>query len=101
MLETVDHRESLADLDDATALAFSRLLGRTQNAVCEVTGAEKAYVWATMDRHPHLHFWVLPWPADAELRGPRYLVDVTFNDDEPDDAVAVETAERLRAVLSR
>ncbi len=101
VLETVDHRESLADLDDATALAFSRLLGRTQNAVCEVTGAEKAYVWATMDRHPHLHFWVLPWPADAELRGPRFLVDVTFNDDEPDDAVAVETAERLRAVLSR
>ena len=101
VIETVDHHESLENLDDTTALAFSRLLGRTQTAVCEVTGAARAYVWATMDRHPHLHFWVVPWPADADLRGPRFLADVlTFDAGEPDVAGATTTADRLREILS-
>ncbi len=101
VIETVDHHESLENLDDETALAFSRLLGRTQRAVREVTGAARAYVWATMDRHPHLHFCVVPWPADADLRGPRFLADVlTFDGGEPDVAEAKTTANRLREVFS-
>jgi len=101
VLESVDHHESFADLPDEMALAFPRLLGRTQDAVCEVTGAARAYVWATMDRHPHLHVWVVPWPEDHALRGPRYLADVlSFADGSPDEAAAERTAGALRERLS-
>jgi hypothetical protein len=41
VIETVDHHESLAELDNAMALAFTRLLARTQDAVRQVTGAER------------------------------------------------------------
>ena len=101
VLETIDHHESLTDLPDEMALAFTRLLGRTQAAVCEVTGAARAYIWATMDRFPHLHFWVLPWPADHPLRGPRYLAEVlTFADGRSDEAAALRCAADLRARLT-
>jgi hypothetical protein len=101
VLETVDHHESLADLSDEMALAFARLLGRTQDAVCSVTGAARGYVWATMDRHPHLHVWVVPWFEDHELRGPRYLAEVlTFAEGTPDEEAAIRTAEQLRTILS-
>jgi diadenosine tetraphosphate (Ap4A) HIT family hydrolase len=101
VLETVEHHESFADLPDELALGFTRLLGRTQAAVCEVTGADRAYVWATMDRHKHLHVWVVPWPADHALRGPRYLAEVlTFAEGAPDDAAAERAAGALRERLS-
>jgi diadenosine tetraphosphate (Ap4A) HIT family hydrolase len=101
VLETAEHHESLAELSDEMALGFARLLGRTQEAVCAVTGAARAYVWATMDRHPHLHVWVVPWWEDDELRGPRYLAQVlTFADGTSDDDAAVRTADELRAILS-
>jgi hypothetical protein len=101
VLETADHRESLADLPEEMALGFTRLLGRTQDAVCAVTGATRAYVWATMDRHPHLHVWVVPWPEGHELRGPRYLAQVlTFADGAPDDDAVIRTVDALRAILS-
>ena len=101
VLESVDHHESFADLPDEMALAFPRLLGRTQDAVCAVTGAARAYVWATMDRHPHLHVWVVPWPEGHALRGPRYLADVlSFADGVPDQAAAERTAGALRERLS-
>jgi diadenosine tetraphosphate (Ap4A) HIT family hydrolase len=101
VLETVEHHESFAELPDEMALAFTRLLGRTQAAVCEVTGAARAYVWATMDAHAHLHVWVVPWPADAELRGPRYLADVlTFAEGSSDATAAERAAAALRERLS-
>ena len=74
---------------------------RLDGRVCIVTGAARGYVWATMDRHPHLHVWVVPWWEDSELRGPRYLADVlTFAEGTPDDEAALRVVEELRAVLS-
>ena len=51
-----------------------------------------------MDRYPHFHLWLVPWPADAATRGPRYLVDSVFHL-EPDEAATLATAERLRVAL--
>ncbi len=53
-----------------------------------------------MDRYPHFHLWLVPWPADATTRGPRYLVDAVVHV-EPDEAATRATAERLRGALAQ
>ena len=103
VIESIEHAEDLATHDDDTARELILLIGRAQRAIREATGADRAYVWATMDRWPHLHVWLVPWWADHPLRGPRYLAEVlTFTDApaEADRAAALEAANAVRDRLA-
>jgi histidine triad (HIT) family protein len=103
VIESIEHAEDLAALDDDTARELTLLIGRTQRAIREATGADRAYVWATMDRWPHLHVWLVPWWADHALRGPRYLAEILTFDGAPaeaDRAAALDAATAVRDRLA-
>lgn len=62
-------------------------------------GADRAYLWSTMDRWPHLHVWLVPWWDDGDLRGPSCLVEALGGAGcTADEAGAA--ADRIRAVLA-
>lgn len=100
IVESHRHFLDFGDIDAAEAATFPAVLGALFPAIKRVTGADRVYVWATMDRHPHMHVWLVPWREDLPSRGPRYLVGALV-DDVPDcDVGEVEaTVGRLRAEL--
>jgi galactose-1-phosphate uridylyltransferase len=100
ILESRRHVADQADFDATERATVAAVTGRLLRAVREVTGCARVYQWATMDRYPHFHLWLVPWPADATTRGPRYLVDAVAHV-APDETATRETAERLRAALAR
>jgi diadenosine tetraphosphate (Ap4A) HIT family hydrolase len=100
ILESRRHVADQADFDATERATVAAVTGRLLHAIREATGCARVYQWATMDRYPHFHLWLVPWPAEATTRGPRYLVDAVV-DVEPDRAATQETSERLRAALAR
>jgi hypothetical protein len=98
VLEARRHVADQAGFDATERATFAGVTGRLLSAIREATGCARVYQWSTMDRYPHFHLWLLPWPADAATRGPRYLVDSVFHI-EPDEAATLATAERLRVAL--
>jgi diadenosine tetraphosphate (Ap4A) HIT family hydrolase len=69
------HVTAIADLSDAEAAGLGWWQVRLSRALREVTGCQKTYVvqFAEAEGFSHVHFHVLPRPADlpAEHRGPR------------------------------
>jgi diadenosine tetraphosphate (Ap4A) HIT family hydrolase len=100
ILESRRHVADQADFDATERATLATVTGRLLRAVREATGCARVYQWATMDRYPHFHLWLVPWPAEAGSRGPRYLVDAVVHV-EPNEAATLETANRLRAALAR
>ena len=88
-----------------TAMAFTQLLGRTQEAICEVTGADRAYVWATMDRTPPARLGGAVVRADALARSALPRRGPHLRRGSPDEGNAASAAaalrERLSAALAR
>ena len=99
VLEARRHVADQADFDATERATVAETTGRLLRAVREVTGCDRVYQWATMDRYPHFHLWLVPWYSDAPTRGPRYLVESVVNV-EPDEAATQEAVERLRGLPS-
>lgn len=77
VVEAQRHFLDFADMDDRESATFAPLLGRLFGVVKTAVGAERVYLWSTMDRFPHFHVWLLPWWQRSSTRGPAYLVDAT------------------------
>ena len=100
VLEARRHVADQAGFDVTERATVAEVTGRLLDAVREATGCARVYQWATMDRYPHFHLWLVPWPAGATVRGPRYLVDAVVHV-EPDEAATQHAVERLQAALAR
>ena len=98
VLEARRHVADQAGFDAAERATLAEVTGRLLDAVRSATGCARVYQWSTMDAYPHFHLWLVPWPEDAALRGPRYLVDAVV-DRAPDEAATLAAAERLRRAL--
>ena len=99
VLETRRHVLDQSGFDDDEARSCVEVTGRLVEAVREVTGCDRVYLWATMDGFPHFLVWLAPWASTAELRGPRYLVDRLVDDDGCDEDTALRTTQALREAL--
>jgi diadenosine tetraphosphate (Ap4A) HIT family hydrolase len=98
------HVTAIADLTDAEAAALGTWQVRLSRAMHEVLGCQKTYVaqFAEADGFAHVHFHIVPRPADlsADLRGPR-VFGLLGDGDRPRvgaeemDAIAIRLAGQL------
>lgn len=95
IVESQRHFLDFGDMDADEAGAYTGLLGQLFPAIKRAVGAERVYVWATMDRYPHFHTWLLPWWIDSPNRGPRHLVSSVYGP----DACAADEVDRTVAAL--
>jgi len=72
-VESRRHFTDFADMTDAEAASFGRLLASLYRAVRPVTGAERIHLLATMDYQPHFHAWLYPRAAEDPRRGTAFL----------------------------
>ena len=100
ILEARRHVADQAGFDETERATVAEVTGCLLGAVRTATGCDRVYQWATMDAYAHFHLWLVPWWADAALRGPRYLVEAVVGR-EPDEAATDAAAERLREALAR
>ena len=100
ILEARRHVLDPSVFNDVEAATYSHALGRLTAAIRGVTGCDRVYQWATMDRFPHFHVWLIPW-WEGPLRGPRFLVARLVDGPGCDPADAERTAALLRADLLR
>ncbi len=99
VVESRRHFLDFTDMNDAEHATLTELLGRVFTTVKRVVGADRVYTWATMDRHPHLHIWLVPWWEHSPARGPRYLLQ-EMEGAGCTSTEATQTAARLRAALA-
>ena len=99
ILESRRHVADQSGFDEAERASVAGVTGRLIGAIREATGCDRVYQWATMDRYPHFHLWLVPWASSSASRGPRYLVEAVVGI-EPDQAATDATAERLHAALA-
>ena len=99
VLETVRHVADQSGFDDRESATLAATTGRLVTAIRAATGCDRVYQWATMDRFPHFHVWLVPWWESAELRGPRYLVAAVVDTEGCPPAEAERTAAALRDAL--
>ena len=99
VLEARRHVADQSEFDENERATLAAVTGRLIRAVRQSTGCDRVYQWATMDRYPHFHLWLVPWSDTAGVRGPRYLVDAVV-DVEPDEPSTLDAAHRLRAALA-
>lgn len=95
IVESHRHFLDFGDMRPDEAASFTELLGQLFPAIKRATGAERVYVWSTMDRYPHFHMWLLPWRNDQPNRGPRYLVASVYG---PDACTAEEVDRTVTAL---
>ena len=98
ILESRRHVADQSGFDEAERNTFAEVTGRLLTAVREATGCSRVYQWATMDRYPHFHLWLVPWAEGSPTRGPRYLLDAIV-DVEPDEDASNAAAARLHELL--
>jgi diadenosine tetraphosphate (Ap4A) HIT family hydrolase len=94
-IESRRHFTDFAEMTDAEAASFGRLLASLYRAVRPVTGAERIHLLATMDYQPHFHAWLYPRAADDPRQGTAFLdhgIECTVRD-------AQVAAERIRTHL--
>ncbi|GIF42982.1 HIT family protein [Actinoplanes xinjiangensis] len=73
LLRSVRHFVNFADMTDAEAASFGRLLGRLDEAIHHAVEAERVHLVSTRDRVPHFHAWLYPRAASSPLRGTDFL----------------------------
>ena len=98
LLESRRHVADQSGFDEAERAGFAEVTGRLVAAVREATGCDRVHQWATMDRHPHFHLWLVPWFEASPTRGPGCLVDAIV-DVTPDDDATKTVAARMRELL--
>ena len=98
ILESRRHVADQSGFDEAERNTFAEVTGRLLTAVREATGCSRVYQWATMDRYPHFHLWLVPWAEGSPTRGPRYLLDAIV-EVEPDEDASNAAAARLHELL--
>jgi diadenosine tetraphosphate (Ap4A) HIT family hydrolase len=96
ILESRQHVLDFEDMPPQERASFGPMLGRLYPAIRRGTGAERIYLVSTMGRVAHFHAWLVPWPADATLRGPEYLAE----ERSCSMADAIAAAQRIRAALA-
>jgi diadenosine tetraphosphate (Ap4A) HIT family hydrolase len=99
VFEARRHFLDLTEMNADEAATFAPTIGKVMAAIKEVTKAERVYLWSTMARFPHLHFWLLPWWQDASKEGPEYLM--AMSELNPcTHGQAVNTAHELKVALA-
>jgi hypothetical protein len=81
------------------ARTLGPLLASVVAAIKGTVHADRVYTWSTMDRHPHLHIWLLPWWQGSTTRGPEYLVNSVHGGGATEHE-AVKAAHAMREVLA-
>lgn len=99
IVESRRHFLDFAAMDAGEARTFGPLLGRLVATIKEAVAAHRVYTWSTMDAHPHLHLWLIPWWQDRPARGPRYLLE-SPDTGQRAEGDALATAARLRERLA-
>jgi diadenosine tetraphosphate (Ap4A) HIT family hydrolase len=72
----VEARRHLLDFGEMTPTESAELgsvLHRLVPAIKAVTGVQRVYYLAVMERAPHFHLWLVPRKGEGELRGVAYL----------------------------
>jgi len=95
-IESRRHFTDFAEMTDAEAASFGRLLAALYRAARPGTGAERIHLLSTMDFQPHFHAWLYPRAADEPLRGTTFLYQA-FSCAQADAEAA---AARIRACLA-
>jgi diadenosine tetraphosphate (Ap4A) HIT family hydrolase len=72
-IESRRHFTDFAEMTEAEAESFGRLLTALYSSVRLATGAERIHLLATMDYQPHFHAWLYPRAATEKRRGMAFL----------------------------
>jgi diadenosine tetraphosphate (Ap4A) HIT family hydrolase len=75
----VEARRHLLDFGEMTSIEssdFGALLHRLVPAIKTVTGVERVYYLALMERVGHFHLWLVPKKSIGDLRGVDYLAQL-------------------------
>jgi diadenosine tetraphosphate (Ap4A) HIT family hydrolase len=91
-IESRRHFTDFAEMTDAEAASFGRLLATLYRAARPATGAERIHLVATMDFQPHFHAWLYPRLPTESRRGTTFL----NQDMSCDQAAAEAAAARIR-----
>jgi diadenosine tetraphosphate (Ap4A) HIT family hydrolase len=67
------HLLDFGDMTPAETADFGSLLHRLVPAVKVVTGVERVYYLALMERAAHFHLWLVPKKDEGDLRGLEYM----------------------------
>jgi diadenosine tetraphosphate (Ap4A) HIT family hydrolase len=95
-IESRRHFTDFAEMTDAEAASFGRLLARLYRAGRPATGAERIHLVSTMDFQPHFHAWLYPRAAAEPRRGTTFL----NQDMSCPQADAEAAASRIRSLLA-
>jgi diadenosine tetraphosphate (Ap4A) HIT family hydrolase len=96
----VEARRHLLDFGEMTPTESAELgavLHRLVPAIKAVTGVQRVYYLAVMERAPHFHLWLVPRKDEGDLRGVAYLAQqppltTTYSD-------AEATSNKIREAL--
>ncbi len=67
------HLLDFGEMTPAESAELGPVLHRLVPAVKAVTGVERVYVLALMERAAHFHLWLIPKKDEGELRGVEYI----------------------------
>jgi diadenosine tetraphosphate (Ap4A) HIT family hydrolase len=90
-------RRHLLDFGEMTPpelAEFGSVLHRLVPAIRAVTGVQRVYYLAVMERAPHFHLWLVPKKDEGDLRGVAYLAQQPPLTTTYDDAAAM--AQKIR-----
>jgi diadenosine tetraphosphate (Ap4A) HIT family hydrolase len=73
IVESRRHLLDFADMNQAELSELGQILRGLVPAIKTVTGVERVYYLAVMERAPHFHLWLVPKENDGDLRGAAYL----------------------------
>jgi diadenosine tetraphosphate (Ap4A) HIT family hydrolase len=73
ILEARRHLLDFGEMTPAELAELGSILNRLVPAIKAVTGVQRVYFLAVMERAPHFHLWLVPKKNEGELRGVTYL----------------------------
>jgi diadenosine tetraphosphate (Ap4A) HIT family hydrolase len=99
IVEARRHLLDFGDMEADESAELGSLLHRLVPAIKTVTGVDRVYYLAVMERAPHFHLWLVPKRNVGELRGAAYLSQQPPLTATPADAEAM--AREIKVVLER
>jgi diadenosine tetraphosphate (Ap4A) HIT family hydrolase len=73
IVEARRHLLDFGEMTPAESAELGSVLHRLVPAIKTVTGVQRVYYLAVMERAPHFHLWLVPRKDEGELRGVAYL----------------------------
>ncbi len=73
IVEARRHLLDFGEMTPAESAELGSVLHRLVPAIKAVTGVQRVYYLAVMERAPHFHLWLVPRKDEGELRGVAYL----------------------------